>query len=362
MIVDDNANNLRTLKAILEEHGFETRAAINGELALKAITELQPDMVLLDIMMPDMNGYEVCQRLKAEDSTKDIPVLFISALDEVEDKVRAFNVGGVDYISKPFQAEEILARVRVHIALARAHQKLESAYNELEEHTTKLEAVNNELTAFSYSVSHDLRAPLRSIDGFSQILLEDYNDNLDDRGKGYLQRIRDNTQHMGTLIDDLLQLSKLSSGDVYRQDINLSDIAQDLVNKLDSDYPGHQVAVQIAPNMVTRGDPRLMEIALNNLFRNAWKYTSKTKSPKIEFGATKQDGQMVYFIRDNGIGFDMQYYNRLFQPFQRLHHNDEFEGSGIGLATVQRIIKLHGGRIWADAAVGSGATFYFVLG
>ena len=232
----------------------------------------------------------------------------------------------------------------------------------LSQRTIQLEAANRELESFSYSVSHDLQAPLRIINGFSQVLWENYHSNLDDRGKHYLQRIQANSQQMSGSIDALLQLSRVTRSQMESVDVNLSAIALDIVGELQAENPERQVEVKIAPDVRAKGDPQLLRIALDNLLNNAWKYTSKQSYSKIEFGAIADSSQQVtYYLRDNGAGFDQEYADRLFTPFQRLHSLAEFPGTGIGLATVQRIIYRHGGKVWAEGESDRGATIYFSL-
>jgi PAS domain S-box-containing protein len=227
---------------------------------------------------------------------------------------------------------------------------------------SQLESANKELEAFAYSVSHDLRAPLRTIDGFSLALLEDYAGQIPDEGQNYLMRIRTAAQRMAQLIDDLLNLSRVSRAPIEPETINLSSLANNVVRDLQQAYRERIVEIAITPELVARGDQRLMRIVLENLLSNAWKFTSKQEYAHIEFGVRDADHQRTYFVRDNGAGFDMIYANKLFGTFQRLHANSEFPGIGIGLAIVQRIIQRHGGRVWAEATVDKGATFYFTLG
>ncbi len=227
--------------------------------------------------------------------------------------------------------------------------------------TVELSASNKELEAFSYSVSHDLRAPLRAIDGFSQALIEDYGSKLDETGAFYLKRIRGGAQKMGSLIDDLLQLSRVTRLEIKHAEVDLSAIAEKIMRGFQNESPYRNASIKIEPGISATGDAGLMQIMLQNLLNNAWKYTSKKDHAIIEFGSLKQDGEEIHFIRDNGAGFDMRYASKLFGAFQRLHTEDEFPGTGIGLATVQRIINRHGGRIWAEGAVGEGSCFYFVL-
>jgi signal transduction histidine kinase len=237
----------------------------------------------------------------------------------------------------------------------------ETLERRIEERTAQLEAANKELDAFSYSVSHDLRAPLRSIDGFSQALFEDCHDQLDASGHGYLQRIRGAAQRMGQLIDDLLQLSRLSRTELCRETVDLTALARSISDDLQQREPERRAEFVISEGVAAEGDPRLLQVALENLLGNAWKYTGKQAHSRIELGVLRNGGPPVYFVRDNGVGFDMTYADKLFGAFQRLHGMNEFPGTGIGLATVQRIVHRHGGRAWAEGAINEGATFYFAL-
>jgi len=229
------------------------------------------------------------------------------------------------------------------------------------ERTAQLQSANKELEAFSYSVSHDLRAPLRSIDAFSQLVREDYHDKLDEQGKQYLDIVGESTRQMGRLIDDLLHLSRVTRSEMRHQPVDLSAMAKQMIAGLRQLEPQRKVEVVIDPDMRVVGDERLLRIAMENLVNNAWKFTSKRDHAQIEIGREIQAEEPVFYVRDNGAGFDMAYASKLFGAFQRLHSTREFPGHGVGLATVQRIIIRHGGRIWAKAAVNEGATFYFTL-
>lgn len=229
------------------------------------------------------------------------------------------------------------------------------------ERTSQLQQANRELEAFSYSVSHDLRSPLQHINGFAALLAEDYEAGLDDKGLGYLRRIQNGTQEMAELINDLLRLAKLAQTELKVGKVQLSVIAQNVASALRFNDSERRVEVKIEQNIEVQGDSGLLRAAIENLFSNSWKYTAKTKHPVIEFGAIPEPGARTYFVRDNGAGFEMKHADKLFMPFQRMHRDDEFAGHGIGLATVQRIIHRHGGKIWAEAEAGKGATFYFTL-
>jgi len=262
-------------------------------------------------------------------------------------------------------AMEVATQLAIVIMQARLRERVARQAQELElrvrARTKDLEAAIRELESFSYSVSHDLRAPLRSIDGFSQILLEEYHEKLDDDGKKHLARIRASAQRMGELIDDLLELARVSRAELRREPVSLSDIAHELVSELRNGERGRAVRCEIQDGLVAKADPRLMRVVLANLLGNAWKFTSKVPQASIAFGAEPRSGNSAYFVRDNGAGFDAAYIDKLFQPFQRLHGESEFPGTGIGLATVQRIVHRHGGRAWAEGSVNGGATFFFTL-
>jgi len=253
---------------------------------------------------------------------------------------------------------DITERKKVEKELKKHREHLEELVHE---RTIKLEASNKELEAFSYSASHDLRAPLRTIEGFSQALLEDCEDKLDIQGKDYLIRIRAATRRMAELIEDLLQLSRITRTEINMEKVNLTRIARFVIDELQKSQPQRHVEIRIADGLEETADSRLMRIVLENLLGNAWKFTEKQAKAVIEFGCTKEGKKKVYFIRDNGVGFDMAYADKLFAPFQRLHTEDEFPGTGIGLATVRRIIHRHGGKVWTEGKTGKGATFYFSL-
>ncbi|MGH8639546.1 MAG: sensor histidine kinase, partial [Burkholderiales bacterium] len=253
---------------------------------------------------------------------------------------------------------DVTAQKQAEQAIQQMNEQLE---RRVAERTAQLSAANRELESFAYSVSHDLRAPLRSIDGFSRILVEEYSGGLQTTARDYLQRVRNASQRMGQLIDDLLSLSRVTRSELKRVRTDMSAIAEAIVHEFRSESPERSVDVSIHPGIQCLADPSLMRIALQNLLGNAWKFTSKQPSASIEFGVLTQRNKMVYYVRDDGAGFDMGHAGKLFGAFQRLHSPREFEGTGVGLATVSRIIDRHGGTVWAESTLGQGATFYFTL-
>ncbi len=270
----------------------------------------------------------------------------------------------VEISLSPLETDEgllVIAAIRDIAERRRTEEDIQKLNHDLKQYTAQLEAANKELESFSYSVSHDLRAPLRGIDGFSQVLIEDYGEHLPPDARGYLDRVRAAAQRMGELIDDLLNLARVTRSPLQPMLINLSEMAEGIAGTLREESPERSITLTITPDLRVNGDPGLMHIALENLLRNAWKFTAKKEQAFIEFGQQNTVKERTFFIRDNGTGFDMAYVNKLFGVFQRLHSTAEFPGTGVGLATVQRIIKMHGGSIWAEGEEGKGATFYFTL-
>jgi signal transduction histidine kinase len=349
LVVDDNAD-LRDYVAGLLASAYDVATAADGLAALAAVRQRLPEIVVSDVMMPNLDGLGLVRELRADERTAAIPVILLSARTGDESAVEGLESGADDYLSKPFSARELLARVRTHVALARMRR----AWSE------ELERANRELEAFSYSVSHDLRAPLRQIAGFCEILAADYSAALDTEGHRHISRIVDGVAQMSALIDGLLEMGRVTRGPLTFDTVDLSALAAAAVDDLRRVDPARVVTIEIAAGLTARGDRRLLNVVLVNLVANAWKFTSKTPNARIELG--RQDGAApVFYVRDNGAGFDMQHAGQLFAPFRRLHTAADFEGTGVGLATVQRVLARHGGRIWADAAVGRGATFLFSL-
>ncbi len=339
LIVDDDATKRFALKAILAPLGQTLVEAASGTDALRQLLKQDFAVILLDVRMPGMDGFETAQLIRQRPRSELTPIIFVTALASAEtDMGRGYDLGAVDFVFAPVVPAIMRAKVSVFVELYKAQQELRRYRTQLErlvqERTTALTAINRELEAFSYSVSHDLRAPLLAFDGLNKSLLEDYGDKLDRRAKDQLQRMRLASERMTSVFDGLQTLFRLTSGEIHREPCDISAMTTAIVDEV-------------------RGtDPALS---------NAWKFTSKAPVAKIEIGAEIVDGDSRLFVRDNGVGFDMIYAHKLFGAFQRLHSQSEFPGVGIGLATVRRIVNRHGGRAWAEGAVGEGATFYFMF-
>lgn len=351
LVADDNGDMREYLARLLSAR-WEVEVVEDGQAALDSARANPPDLVLSDVMMPRLDGVGLLRELRALPQTSQVPVVLLSARAGEEAMLAGLDTGADDYLVKPFSSRELLARVHTHVELSRMRR----------EWASELERVNRELEAFSYSVSHDLRAPLRAIDGFSQALASDYASRLDEQGREYLARVRAATLRMGQLIEDLLNLSRITRATLRRERVDLTAIARKVLAELAERDPQRNVTARVSDGLVVQGDPRLLTVLLENLLRNGWKFTSKLPVATIDVGKQDGDAEAVFFVRDNGAGFNMDYAQRLFAPFQRLHPESEFDGTGIGLATVQRVVARHGGRVWAEAAVGKGATFFFTLG
>jgi two-component system NtrC family sensor kinase len=381
LTVDDSLTYLHEVAAQLRQEGYDVIPARSGEEALELLSVQSVDCILLDLVMPGLSGQETCRRIKSSTAWRDIPLIMHTALGEQAAMIEGINAGADDYIAKSSDLEVLCARVRAQLRRKQFEDENRNIREQLLQKEVEVVAANSarelaeiratfvdelkskniELEAFSYSVSHDLRAPLRSIDGFSKLLLVDYADKLDAKGQDYLHLVRESAQRMGELIDDLLLLSRVGRADLNRDQIDLSEIARGVSEELKKKDPDRHVKWCIEDQLLVEADSGLMRVAFDNLLGNSWKFTAKVSAPRIEVGTDQQEGVAVFFVRDNGAGFSMEYAEKLFNPFQRLHAESEFEGTGIGLATVHRIIDRHGGRIWADSAVDHGATFYFTI-
>jgi signal transduction histidine kinase len=379
--VDHDPASLQALGDCLRQEGHEVTLAHSAEESLELLAVQRVDCILMRLEMPGMGGKEACRRVKAAPGVRDTPLILLAAEEDRAAMLDGLSCGADDCIAWSGQLDVLRARVRAQLrrkqfedenrrsrelllqrkleaAEARAARELAETRAEL---IQELERKNRELEAFSYSVSHDLRAPLRSIDGFSQVLLEDQFDRLDADGQRHLQQVRKSAQRMGELIDDLLELSRVGRAELHRAEVDLSALAREVASELQRREPERALELVIQPGLHADADARLLRIVFENLLGNAWKFTRKVPSARIEVGRAGNGAGAALFVRDNGAGFAMSYADKLFRPFQRLHTEAEFPGTGIGLATIQRIIDRHGGRAWAEGEVGRGAAFYFTL-
>ncbi len=388
LLIEDNPGDARLVHELLKEARGNFTISVAEKLGqgLKLLFSQDVDVVLLDLNLPDRNGLVTLTELQTRFSH--LPIVIMTSIDDEELAHQAVRLGAQDYLVKGNVNGELLRRTLIYaIERKKTEEDILKLSEDMAARNVELEEANRELEAFIYSVSHDLRAPLRSMSGFARFLIEDYSDKVDNRGKDYLSRIQTGSEKMSRLIDDLLHLSKISRQEIVLIEVDMSRLASAVVSDLREAEPVRNVAVSIREGLVANADLRLMEIVLSNLLGNAWKFTSKTEDARIEFGSLEgtvpdfsppsaertersgvvesglsQLGRTVYFVRDNGAGFDPHYVEKIFWPFQRLHSEKEFEGSGIGLAIVERIIHRHGGKVWADGAPGKGATVYFTLG
>jgi two-component system, sensor histidine kinase and response regulator len=439
LIVEDSATQREHLRYVLEQHGFNVIAAANGREALDLIGRHLPGLIITDVTMPEMDGYELCRRLRKDESLQRVPVILLTSLSDPEDVFKGLECGADNFITKPYEAEYLMSGI--HYLLANLHlrtrdkmqlsmevilagrkhvitsdraqilnlllstyetaiqknRELSHAKEELAEMNLQLERKVNERTAwlaaeiaerrraeeevrelnqdleqrvkertadlesFSYSVSHDLRAPLRAIDGFSNLLMNQYGAGFTPDARHLLNNVIVSARHMGMLIDSLLQLSRLGGTDLSKAVVDVSALVREIIDELQKQNTERMVKVEVADLPDCTGDAGLIRQVFVNLLSNAFKFTRHRTRPFIHVGGGVQGGHLQFFVRDNGAGFDMRYSNKLFGVFQRLHRNEEFEGVGVGLSIVQRIVQRHGGEIWAEAELDKGATFYFTL-
>lgn len=365
LIVDDIPDNVSTLFHFLDTHDFEVLVARDGEAALELIDYERPDLILLDVMMPGIDGFETCRRLKADVKTQEIPIIFMTALSDTLDKVKGFELGAVDYITKPIHQEEVLARINTHITLRHLQQQLEVKNTELEtknvELETKnaeLEAKNAELDAFSYTVAHDLKNPLSHLIGMSDLLQNEFSENLSQQGYQCLQHIFKSSSKMIEIINALLLLASVSKQAVKLAPLDMGEILYRVEQRLSSmlqQYEGEIIMPKEWP--VALGYAPWLEEVWVNYLSNGLKYGGE--SPRLELGATLEGNVIRFWVRDNGLGLSIDAMNKLFTPFTRLHKTSE--GHGLGLSIVERIVEKLGGKVGVESQVGVGSVFYFTL-
>jgi signal transduction histidine kinase len=403
LVIDDEAVNRDLARTLLSRKGYTILEASGGAEGLRTAIRARPDLIVTDVLMPDMDGYQLVGELRARPELAHTPVVFYTSnylesqarpLAEAcgvsqivvrsEDPARLIEAVGAALEHEPpddipplpadfdrHHAQVINSTLLAKIRELEVSEKRIGSLNaslvqqvqEVQEHSVRLERANKDLEAFAYSIAHDLRTPLRGISGFAGALAEDYGDRLDETGREYVGRIEAGCARMATLLDALLHLSQVSRAEMNLQDVDLSAEVTAICGQLRARDPGRQVRVTVQEGVRVTADRALIRTALENLLDNAWKFTARRDGAAIDFATAPAGDAPICccYVRDNGAGFDPAYVGKLFQPFQRLHHADEFPGTGTGLATVRRIIDRHGGRTWADGIVDGGATIYFTL-
>ncbi|MCK9220180.1 MAG: response regulator [Bacteroidales bacterium] len=404
MAVEDSLVQAKKLQHFFDENEINSLFFTNAKDALAAAIDRHPVLIISDIVMPGMDGYEFCTKIKTDPLLKDIPVILLTSLRDPLDIIKGLQAGADNFITKPYEEEYLLSRIHyllansdikrannvpeivieimfrgnkytinsekkqildlllsVYEAAIQRNDQLISTQAELQASNENLISANQELESFSYTVSHDLRSPLNVISGYTQILQSEYSNSLDEEAREFLDRILQATFSMAHLIDDLLQFSRSARSEIKTEHINLSALANKVIHDIKQREPDRKINLFIQEGLEIDADAALMHVVLDNLLGNAWKYTSKTASPEISFGQMETASKKFFYVRDNGAGFDMSKADKLFNPFQRFHSNQEFQGTGVGLATVRRIIERHGGRIWAESRPGNGAVFYFSI-
>ena len=410
LVAEDSPTQAALLHETLLEAGYRVTVAGNGLEALEAGRRDRPALVITDVVMPDMDGYELCRAVKADQSLRDVPVMIVTSLRQIDDIVAALDCGADNFIRKPFEPESLLARIeyllanrslrthhrvqlgieislsgKKHLITAEREQILDllfSSYDEalhaneelrrrqdevqslnlqLAGRAVELEDANAQLRSFCHTVSHDLRSPLGTIRTFGSMLETQFSEALPDKGRLCVGVIRQESARMMRIVEDVLYLANIDRASLDRRRLNVAAVAREAMAVLRDGQPQRQLDFDCPEQAWAEADERLLRVALANLLGNAWKFSGKQPQARIRFSAAQSGGETVFCVADNGAGFDMAQAGRLFKPFERLHRADEFEGFGVGLATVQRIVALHGGRIWAEAAPGQGASFCFTL-
>lgn len=403
MVVEDSTVEALMLRQFLESNKLNVVVYNNAIDALAAARKEMPVMIISDVMMPGMDGYEFCSQIKADKDLKEVPVILLTALGDPLDIINGLQAGANNFITKPYDQQYLLSRIHYLLAnhdlrkagsaemmlevvflgrkytinsekkqildlLLSVYEEAVKKQEELVVVQSRLHALNNELLgkndeleAFAYTVSHDLRNPLHAIKGFTEVLDSDYGSLLPEEAQQYLKMVMTATNSMGQLIDDLLEFSKSGRGDIDRKETNLSDFAEEILSDLQFSNPGRVVNTQITPGLIVNADANLMHVVMTNLLGNAWKYTSKLAVSEIIVGLKSEAGKKIFFIKDNGTGFNPAKAEVIFNPFERLHSTEDYPGTGVGLSSVKRIIERHGGKVWAESEPGKGATFYFTV-
>jgi two-component system, sensor histidine kinase and response regulator len=374
LLVDDKTENLLALESILEAPGYSLVRALSGQDALLALLSQDYAVIVLDVQMPGMSGIELAQIIRSRKKTQHIPILFLTAHGD-ESAIAGYQAGGVDFLTKPIQPAILRSKVAVFADLFRknnalkaeveerrqAEQRIGQLNKELSERIEELAAANSELESFSYTVSHDLRAPLRQVSGFIALLQESLAERQNEQDAEYIALVQHAVSRMGQLIDDLLRFSRFGRTELNRTSVNLTPLVEQVRETLAPALAGRDVRWKIGLLPEVEGDPAMLRQVFANLIDNALKFTRNKAFAEIEIGAAKELDEYIFYVRDNGVGFDKRHAKKLFGVFERLHSGGEFEGTGIGLASVRRIIQRHNGRSWAESVPGEGTVIYFSL-
>jgi two-component system, sensor histidine kinase and response regulator len=360
IIVDDEVAHMRALCDTLGFEGYQVRGFHTPGDALQALSENQCDLLLTDLMMPEMDGIELFRAARSVDP--DIAGVIMTGHGTIDTAVEALQIGALDYVLKPFRLNVILPVIARALEIRSLRIENAALQRREREQALELAAAYRDLESFSYSISHDLRSPLRAIRGMTDIYLEEAGDTVTPSGHARLAQVVRGAERMDQMIEDLLRFCRLSRTAPNRHRIDLNAVARRVVKELQVADPQRHIDVRIDPLPDCQGDPGLIEQVMTNLLSNAFKFTKDRGDARVEIGTYREQDEQVYFVRDNGAGFNMQYADKLFGVFQRLHSQDQFPGTGVGLSIVKRILERHGGRIWAESAPGQGATFLFVVG
>lgn len=374
LIVDDTPVNVAVLAEHLVGHGFSVMVAQDGEEGIERAQFAPPDLILLDVMMPGIDGFETCRRLKSREATKDIPVIFMTALSSIGDKITGYQVGGVDYVTKPFHTEEVLARINTHLSLQAMRRQLVAQNRQLQQEiavrqkaevivalrSQELARSNAELEQMAYVASHDLQEPLRMVTSYLQLLEQRYGGQLDADAHDFIEFAVDGAKRMQALIDDLLSYSRVGTKAKPLQPTDCEAVMKTALQSLRMAIDESGAKIQCAGLPRVLGDAAQLAQLFQNLIANAIKFRGEAV-PRIDIRAEREDGFWRFEVRDNGIGIAPDYFERIFVMFQRLHNRSKYPGTGIGLAICKKIVERHGGRIWVDSAPGQGAVFKFTL-
>ena len=404
LAVEDSLVQAKRLEYFFKEHNIKYQLYTNAEDAFSAALIEKPELIISDVVMPGMGGYEFCRQIKSTEYLSSVPIILLTSLQDPHDIIKGLQAGADNFITKPYDEKYLFSRIQyllinrdirfaanaemvielvfrgnkyqinsekrqildlllsVYEAAIQRNDELTAIKAQLEKANENLKQANQDLEAFSRTVSHDLKSPLNGIIGFSDLLLADNAYNISEDSKQFLEIIKDSAWSMSSLIQDLLQFSQSGLVEIEQEPVDLTQIATQVMQNILQRDQSRKVKVEIAQNLHAKADPKMIQVVLDNLLGNAFKYSGLKADAEISFGKKDYYGQDLFYVHDNGAGFDMNLAHKLFQPFQRLHAANEFKGTGVGLSTVQRIIEKHGGQIWAESEVGKGATFFFTLG